>query len=95
MQTFLFIFTLLVRLALYVIDLGLLCRAVISFVSMGDVPEGPVIDLIWAVTEPVIIPFRFLVARSSTLSSMPIDMAFLFASVAVMLASCLIPAVVL
>ena len=62
---------------------------------MGDIPESPVIDLIWAVTEPVIVPFRILVNRSSTLSSMPIDMAFLFASVAVMLASCLLPTVAL
>ena len=95
MQTFLFVFTSTVRLALFVIDLGLLCRAVISFVTMGDPPDNLAVDLVWAITEPVIVPFRILVSRSSTLSAMPIDMAFLFAATAVMIASSLVPAVAL
>ena len=95
MQTFLFVFTATVRLALYLIDLGLLCRAVISFVTMGDPPDNFAVNLVWAITEPVIIPFRILVSKSATLSEMPIDMAFLFAAIAVMIASSLVPAVVL
>ncbi|MCQ2425467.1 MAG: YggT family protein [Lachnospiraceae bacterium] len=95
MQTLLFVFTATVRLALYVIDLGLLCRAVITFATMGDPPDSAAVNFIWAITEPVILPFRILVSRSSTLSAMPIDMAFLFAATAVMIASSLIPPVVL
>ena len=95
MQTFLFVFAATVRLVLYLIDLGLLCRAVISFVTMGDPPDNFAVDLVWAITEPVILPFRALVSRSSTLSAMPIDMAFLFAAIAVMIASGLVPTVVL
>lgn len=95
MQTFLFVFAATVRLVLYVIDLGLLCRAVISFVTMGDPPDNFAVDLVWAITEPVILPFRALVSRSSTLSAMPIDMAFLFAAIAVMIASSLVPTVIL
>ncbi len=93
MGTILAIFTATVRAALYIVDIAMLIRAVLSFLAVDDLPENAFVDLVFMITEPVILPFRFLVSKSTTLMSMPIDMAFLFAALTVSLISSLLPSV--
>lgn len=66
-----------------VLDIAMLGRAILSWVDpMGD---GPLASFLYAVTEPVIFPFRKLFEKKNWFMDVPIDMAFFFAMISIMI----------
>ena len=73
----LFLIVSVVRVALYVLNLALLARAILSWIPLA--PENGFLDtFLYAVTEPCIYPFRLLFHKMGWFEDMPIDMPFLF-----------------
>ena len=66
-----------VLLVLGAVDTALLVRAVLSWI-MPDV-DGPIFDILYFLTEPVIIPYRKLFERFRWFEGSPIVMPFIFA----------------
>ena len=62
---------------LSVVDVALLIRAVLSWVMPDS--DGLLMDLLYAFTEPVILPFRKLIESRGWFEGSPIDMAYMFA----------------
>ena len=66
-----------------VLDIAMLGRAILSWIDpMGD---GPLASFLYAVTEPVIFPFRKLFEKKNWFMDVPIDMAFFFAMISIMI----------
>ena len=66
-----------------VLDIAMLGRAILSWVDpMGD---GPLASFLYTVTEPVIFPFRKLFEKKNWFMDVPIDMAFFFAMISIMI----------
>ena len=65
-------------LCLYVLDIAMLIRAILSWFPAAD--ESRFLDLVYTITEPVILPFRQLFHKLNWFSGVPLDMAFLFAN---------------
>ena len=61
---------------LNVLDIALLASAVLSWIN--PMADGPLASFLYAVTEPVILPFRKLIEKKNWFVGFPIDMAFLF-----------------
>ena len=60
---------------LSVLDFAMLGRAIVSWIDpMGD---GPLASFLYAITEPIILPFRKLFEKMNWFVGVPIDMAFL------------------
>ena len=70
-----------VLMLLSVVDIALLIRAVLHW-TMPD-GEGLLMDLLYVFTEPVILPFRKLIESRGWFEGSPIDMAYMFAILAV------------
>lgn len=68
---------------LSVLDIAMFARAILSWIDpMGD---GPLSSFLYAITEPIILPFRKLFEKMNWFAGSPIDMAFLFAMFAIVL----------
>ena len=65
-------------LCLYVIDIAMFIRAILSLFPAAD--DSRLVDLVYTITEPVILPFRQLFYKLNWFSGVPLDMAFLFAN---------------
>ena len=65
------------------IDLALLASAVLSWIN--PMADGPLASFLYAVTEPIIMPFRKLCEKKNWFVGSPIDMPFLFAVFTVLL----------
>ena len=76
--------------AIAVIELCMLMRAILSF--FAD-PESVLLSFCYAVTEPVIMPFRVMLSRFESLESIPLDVPFLLTYVVLALVGGLLPAV--
>lgn len=75
---------------LSVLDFAMLGRAILSWIDpMGD---GPLASFLYAVTEPIILPFRKLFDKLNWFVGSPLDMAFLFAMVTIMILQTLLEA---
>ena len=75
---------------LSVLDFAMLGRAILSWIDpMGD---GPLASFLYAVTEPIILPVRKLFDKLNWFVGSPLDMAFLFAMVSIMLLQTLLEA---
>ena len=80
----LFLIVAVVRVALSVLNLTLLARAILSWIPV--VPEnGFLATLLYAVSEPFIYPFRLLFHKMGWFEDMPLDMPFLFTVIALSL----------
>ena len=90
MQTALLLLARTVLAALAAIELCMLLRAILSF--FAD-PESPLLSFCYAVTEPVILPFRVMLSRFESLDSIPLDIPFLVTYVVLALVGGLLPAV--
>ena len=67
---------------LSVLNLAMFGRAILSWIDpMGD---GPLASFLYAITEPVILPFRKLIEKKNWCAGVPIDMAFFFAFITIM-----------
>ena len=65
------------------LDFAMLGRAILSWIDpMGD---GPLASFLYAITEPIIMPFRKLFDKLNWFVGSPLDMAFLFAMVSIMI----------
>ena len=75
---------------LSVLDFAMLGRAILSWIDpMGD---GPLASFLYAVTEPIIMPFRKLFQKLNWFTGSPIDMAFFFAMISVIILQSLLEA---
>lgn len=66
-----------------VVDLALLVSAILSW--MAPDAEGWVIDLIYAITEPFLLPVRKLLAKRNLESAGPLDLSFFVTVVLIMI----------
>ena len=81
----LYVIALCVVIFLYVVDIAMLGRAVLSwFPTDGPTRIGA---FLYVVTEPVILPIRHLCARFGWFQGTPLDMPFLITSLLMMMAS--------
>ncbi len=69
-----------VLLLLSLIELAMLGRALLSwFLPDG---EGLIVDFVYILTEPIIMPFRKLFEKLGWFQNSPLDIAYLFAIIA-------------
>ena len=64
-------------LLLKAVSLCMLARALLSFFELN--PENKLVKLLYAMTEPAVIPIRKLFYKKNWFADMPIDMSFTFA----------------
>ena len=65
------------------LDLAMFAHAILSWIDpMGD---GPLSSFLYTVTEPIILPFRKLFEKKNWFTGVPIDMAFFFAMISIMI----------
>ena len=65
------------------LDIAMFGRAILSWIDpMGD---GPLSSILYTITEPIILPFRKLFEKMNWFVGMPIDMAFFFAFISIMI----------
>ena len=73
---------------LSVLDFAMFGRAILSWIDpMGD---GPLASFLYAITEPIILPFRKLFEKMNWFVGVPIDMAFFFALITIMVLQTLV-----
>ena len=82
MEEALYIISNVVRIALTVLQLAMLVRAVLSWFPIE--PNG-FIEFLQVITEPLIYPFRALFARLNWFQNSPIDMSFVAASIVLLI----------
>ena len=63
---------------LYLIDIAMLIRAILSWFPGEN--DSRLLDFVYTVTEPFLIPFRLLFHKLNWFAGMPLDMSFLFAN---------------
>ena len=73
---------------LYVADIAMLGRAVLSWFTMGE--QTRIGAFLYVITEPFIMPVRGLCNRFGWFRGLPMDMPFLITSVLMMLLSMLL-----
>lgn len=76
MNDVLYIVSNVVSIAIFLIQLAMTVRAVLSWIPMDP---NKFTDFLFSITEPFIYPFRALFFRLNWFQEMPIDMAFVFA----------------
>ena len=87
MEEALYIISNVVRIALTVLQLAMLVRAVLSWFPIE--PNG-FTEFLYTVTEPLIYPFRALFVKLNWFQNMPIDMAFTAAYITLLLLTFLV-----
>lgn len=73
---------------LFVIEICMLVRALLSFLPIGE--DNPFALFVGMVTEPVILPFRALFERMGWFQNTPIDVAFLVGCISLSFVSTLL-----
>lgn len=68
------IFTNVIDLFLSLVIFMMFARAIFSFFPMSD--DNPIEDILYAITEPFIIPVRALLDRFESVRNLPIDISF-------------------
>ena len=68
---------------IYVVDIAMLGRAVLSWFTMGE--QTRLGAFLFVITEPVILPVRGLCNRFGWFQGLPMDMPFLITSLLMML----------
>ncbi len=74
---------------IYVIELCMLIRAILSWFPISD--DNPILNFVYMVTEPVVAPVRRLFERLNWFQNLPIDISFLVAYLLLTLVSSLLP----
>lgn len=75
-ENVLYIFAQIVNLLFVVIDVAMLVRAITSWIPEID---GAWLDLVYMITEPIIVPVRALFERFPIFKNSPIDFSFMIA----------------
>ena len=68
---------------------AMLIRALLSWFVMGD-GESPLMNILYVITEPLIVPIRMLCARFGWFQGLPIDMSFFITTMILSLISLLL-----
>ncbi len=75
MNAFLYVVKAVVHYGLITVQICMFIRALLSWFPIDD--DNPFLMLVYAVTEPFIVPFRMLLDRFGIGDDSPIDIAFL------------------
>lgn len=75
-ENVLYIFAQIVNLLFAVIELAMLVRAIVSWIPDAD---GAWLDLVYMITEPIIVPVRSLFEKIPLFRNSPIDFSFMIA----------------
>ena len=62
---------------LIVLEVLMLIRAVLSWFPVDD--DAPLVNFVYAMTEPVILPVRIILERFDAVRNLPIDLPFFVA----------------
>ena len=73
---------------IYVVDIAMLGRVVLSWITMGE--QTRIGTFLYVVTEPLIMPIRNLCNRFGWFQGLPLDMPFLFTVLALSFVSLLL-----
>ena len=76
------------RTFLYLLDLAMLLRAVLSWLPIDE--DNPLLHIAYMITEPFIYPVRSLLHRFELFRTLPIDIAFTITAMLILIASALI-----
>ncbi len=68
---------------LSVLDIAMFGRAILSWID--PMSDGPLASFLYAITEPIILPFRKLFEKKNWFVGVPIDMAFFFAMISIII----------
>lgn len=85
METLVFLFRIFVRATLETLMLAMLVRSLMSFFFFGE--ENKFTNFIFHITEPFIIPVRYVLYRLNILQDSPIDFAFFITAVIIAMVS--------
>lgn len=88
MATVIAIFVGFLRTFLYLLDLAMLLRAILSWLPIDE--DNPLLHIAYMITEPFIYPIRALLHRFELFRNLPIDIAFIITSVLILIASAFI-----
>ncbi len=75
MNNILYVITYTVKFVIVVLEFLMMARAVISWLPIDD--ENPIVNFIYTVTEPVIMPVRAVIDYFGWFMSFPFDMSFI------------------
>ncbi|HOA84544.1 MAG TPA: YggT family protein [Bacillota bacterium] len=81
-----------VKIFIYVLQLAMLLRAVMSWIP--DMQENKFSDFLYTVTEPVVIPVRMLFEKMNWFQNMPLDVSFIVAYLLLAILSAILGAIV-
>lgn len=65
------------------LDIAMFGRAILSWID--PMSDGPLASFLYAITEPIILPFRKLFEKMNWFVGIPIDMAFFFAMISIII----------
>ncbi|NLW73932.1 MAG: YggT family protein [Clostridiales bacterium] len=81
-----------VKIFIYVLQLAMLLRAVMSWIP--DMQENKFSDFLYTVTEPVVIPVRMLFEKMNWFQNVPLDVFFIVAYLLLAILSAILGAIV-
>ena len=81
-----------VKIFIYVLQLAMLLRAVMSWIP--DMQENKFSDFLYTVTESVVIPVRMLFEKMNWFQNMPLDVSFIVAYLLLAILSAILGAIV-
>ena len=76
----LYIITTAIHILLDVVMICMLLRAILSFIMVGD-EEGPLMGMLYAVTEFFVAPVRAVCDRFGWFEGLPLDMSFFITAI--------------
>ena len=88
MATVIAVFLGFLRTVLYLLDIAMLLRAILSWLPIDD--GNPLLIVACTITEPFIYPIRALLPRFELFRNLPIDLAFTFTAMLIFIASAII-----
>ena len=65
------------------LDIAMFGRAILSWID--PMSDGPLASFLYAITEPIILPVRKLFEKMNWFVGIPIDMAFFFAMISIII----------
>ncbi len=57
-----------------VLEMLMIVRMLLSWMPVDD--DSPILNFVYAMTEPLILPVRLVLERSETVQALPIDLSF-------------------
>ncbi len=89
MTNLVYVFTNMVSFFLIALEVMMFIRAILSWLPVDE--DAPIANFVFVMTEPIIIPVRFLLERFEIVRSLPIDISFFVAFVMLSVIQMLLP----